>query len=93
VRNEIDRNDRRRDLIWRGDNLCRVDSTIPLMSIAPDSKYAGMWRVKSPSGKLTDMVNRARAKDAAEWIVFEISRGAVACVGAPPMRSLGKAAA
>jgi len=33
--------------------------------VVPDNKYPTMWRVRSPDGALSDMVNRTRAKDAA----------------------------
>jgi hypothetical protein len=35
------------------------------VTIVPDSKYPGMWRVKRPDGSISDMVNLSRAKDAA----------------------------
>jgi len=35
-------------------------------AIMPDRKWPGMYRVREPSGRLTDMVNLARAKDAAK---------------------------
>jgi hypothetical protein len=34
-------------------------------SIEPDSDEPGLWRVRMPDGRLTDMVNLTRAKDAA----------------------------
>jgi hypothetical protein len=37
----------------------------PLLSVEPDSKYTGMYRVRFPDGGFSDMVNLARAKDAA----------------------------
>jgi hypothetical protein len=36
-----------------------------LVSVEPDAKWPGMWRVRKPDGSLTDMVNLTRAKDAA----------------------------
>ena len=36
-----------------------------LASIEPDTDWPGMWRVRLPDGRLTDMVNLSRAKDAA----------------------------
>jgi hypothetical protein len=35
------------------------------VSVVPDDTYPGMWRVRHPDGSLSDMVNRARAWDAA----------------------------
>jgi hypothetical protein len=44
--------------------------------IVPDEKYpAVMWRVRLPDGRLTDMVNRTRAKDAAISIALSILNG------------------
>ena len=34
-------------------------------SVVPDEKYPRMWRVRSPDGRLSDMVNLTGAKDAA----------------------------
>ena len=53
-----------RDLAWDGNKLlCWRKQTG--FNIVPDEKYPGMWRVRSPNGRLSDMVNRPRAKDAA----------------------------
>ena len=35
-----------------------------LVSVVPDTTYAGMWRVRWPDGCLSDMTNLTRAKDA-----------------------------
>jgi hypothetical protein len=37
----------------------------PLAHVIPDDKHPGMWRIRWPDGELSDMVNLARAKDAA----------------------------
>jgi hypothetical protein len=61
-------------LEWRGDTL-RLGSggkASPTVKVARDTTYSNMWRVKLPSGKLSDMVNRARAKDAARAILLGI---------------------
>lgn len=42
--------------------------------IEPDSKWPGMWRVRLPDGRNTDMVNRTRAKDAAAGLAFAFHR-------------------
>jgi hypothetical protein len=49
---------------WK-ENRLYVDGRLSGYSIEPDAKYSAMWRIKTPSGELSDMVNRARAKDAA----------------------------
>jgi hypothetical protein len=37
----------------------------PLLTVEPDSKYTGMYRIRFAEGGLSDMVNLTRAKDAA----------------------------
>ena len=48
---------------WKGDNLYYGPRKI--LRIVRDQKYPNMWRIEFPDGKLSDMVNRTRAKDAA----------------------------
>jgi hypothetical protein len=36
----------------------------------PDDTYPGMWRVRLPDGKLSDMLNPTRARDAARTIAL-----------------------
>jgi hypothetical protein len=67
----------RRDLTWHRERdstlvLCRTGSRAILARIVADRVYPGMWRVKMPSGKLSDMTNLARAKDAAMSIALAI---------------------
>ena len=38
--------------------------------LVPDNIYPGMWRVLAPSGTLSDIVNKTRAKDLA-WCLAE----------------------
>ena len=40
----------------------------PLAVIIPDGRYAGMFRIAWPDGRLGDIVNLSRAKDAAAAI-------------------------
>ena len=56
-------------LQWRGDVLYSGVNK-RLIGIEADPTYAGMWRVRLPSGQLSDMVNRNRAKNAAEIIIL-----------------------
>jgi hypothetical protein len=37
---------------------------MPRPKLEPDSAYPGMWRVQWPDGRLSDMTNLMRAKDA-----------------------------
>ena len=67
----------RRDLTWRRERdstlvLCRAGSRAILAQIVSDRVYPSMWRVKMPSGKLSDMTNLTRAKDAAMSIALAI---------------------
>jgi hypothetical protein len=37
----------------------------PLLRVVSDERWPTMWRVEFPDGRLSDMVNLARARDAA----------------------------
>jgi hypothetical protein len=37
----------------------------PITLVVPDSVYAGMYRIRWPSGAMSDMANLSRVKDAA----------------------------
>jgi hypothetical protein len=52
----------RRDAVWRGNDL--IFGRRKVASIVSDLIRPGMWRVRI-GGRVTDMVNRARARDAA----------------------------
>jgi hypothetical protein len=51
-------------LTWRGYALYLGARTAPLLCVVPDGDYPNMWRVKHPDGRLSDMANLSRAKDA-----------------------------
>jgi hypothetical protein len=51
------------DFNWKGNDLYYGPRKI--LRIVRDQKYPNMWRIEFPDGKLSDMVNRTRAKDAA----------------------------
>jgi len=57
-------------LTWKGDALRRHDSRKPILRIVPDQKYPSMWRVECPDGRLSDMLNRTRAQDAARAVAL-----------------------
>jgi hypothetical protein len=57
-------------LDWRGNDLCLMRKRI--VSIQQDSTHPAMWRVRMPDGRLTDMVNLSRARDAARAIALSI---------------------
>jgi hypothetical protein len=48
----------------------------------PDSTWPGMWRVRMPDGRLTDMVNLTRAKDAAHALALAVLKRKAAATGA-----------
>jgi hypothetical protein len=54
----------RGDLKWKDRELRLVTGRL-LATVEPDTKWAGMHRVRLPDGHVTDMVNISRAKDAA----------------------------
>ena len=73
----------RRDTVWKGFRLFAVGIRRPIAEIIPDGIYASMWRFRLlPGGKLSDMVNLSRAKDAAVTV-------ALAALNAPIRRSGG----
>jgi len=40
----------------------------PLAEIVPDTHWPNMWRIAWPDGRLSDMTNLSRARDAAQVI-------------------------
>jgi hypothetical protein len=56
------------DFVWKGDRLFLGRRFI--ISIERDAKWLQMWRVRCPDGRPSDMVNRIRAKDAAQFIAL-----------------------
>ena len=53
-----------RETRWDGYRL-RLSTGRILATIEPDRDWVGMFRVRLPDGRLTDMTNLTRAKDAA----------------------------
>src|SRR4029077_5139879 len=58
----------RDELDWHGNVLAQIE---------PDAVWPSMWRVRTPDGRLTEMVNISRARDAA--------RAQETPAGAPPI--------
>ena len=46
---------------------CRLSPRKP--KVVPDAAHTGMWRVRWPDGRLSDMTNLTRAKDAVACFV------------------------
>jgi len=40
----------------------------PLIEVVPDEHWPGMWRIRTRDGRLSDMVNLARARDAGRMV-------------------------
>jgi hypothetical protein len=77
-----------RDAVWNGNQLIFKGQVVA--SVVADPKYPQMWRVRLPNGRLTDMVNLTRAKDAARSLALKAL--IVGRAEASPMRSFGEAA-
>jgi hypothetical protein len=76
------------DLIWRGDRLtARGAGRAAFVEVVPDTIHAGMWRIRLPDGSLSDMVNRARSRDAAKSILMGILNTRQTPTGASLARS------
>ena len=58
-------------LEWRRDTLHRVRGR-PVLRIVRDKTWPDMWRVRFPDGRLSDMVNLTRVRDAATSIAGAI---------------------
>jgi hypothetical protein len=54
----------RQGIDWDGHRL-RFSTGRLLATVEPDAQWAGMYRVRLPSSRPTDMVNLTRARDAA----------------------------
>jgi len=52
------------DIHWEGRQLRLLTGRL-LATVETDNRYTGMYRVRLPDGRLTDIVNLTRAKDAA----------------------------
>ena len=77
------------ELTWRGYRLALKGGgrVSPAVEIVPEDRYPGMWRIRTQDGSLSDMVNRARARDAARSILLGILNAQETASGGPPMRS------
>src|SRR5215831_13736678 len=56
-----------------GLKVCLPGKTTALARLVPDENRVGMWRVVRRDGSLSDMINKARAKD----IAFGLAETAV----------------
>jgi hypothetical protein len=81
----------RDDLIWRSDGggLAICFQRRVMLRILPDATWPKMWRVQHPDGRLSDMVNLTRAKDAAITLALASLNTQDSPAEAPPMRPNG----
>jgi hypothetical protein len=70
-------------LEWKGDTV-RLRNGGPVVKVERDTKYPGMYRVRTPDGKLSDMINRSRARDAAGVALLRILNSEETAQGASP---------
>jgi hypothetical protein len=63
----VDLNWRRGGEVW----VVRYRSRV-LLQVVPDLTHSGMWRIRHPDGRLSDLVNLSRAKDAATSLAVGI---------------------
>lgn len=75
-----------KDLAWRGNRLIVLSGgkKSPSAEIIPDTRWPNMWRIRRPDGTVTDMVNKARARDAAKQILFSVLNARETAPGASP---------
>jgi hypothetical protein len=66
----------RLDLKWRGHALHDRAGRL-LLRIVPDAKWPGMWRVEHPDDRLSDLMSKTRARDAASLLACERAPAAV----------------
>ena len=71
----------RDELDWHG-NVLQLGRR-KLAQIEPDAVWPSMWRVRTPDGRLTDMVNISRAARALALAALK-QRGEETPAGAPP---------
>jgi hypothetical protein len=55
---------------WEGDRLLLRSSGRQLATIRPDSEWPVLYRIELPGGRLSDVANKTRAKDAAVSIAL-----------------------
>ena len=83
------------DVIYGRESLHWDDSTLrlggkgrALLRIVPDGRYPDMWRVKLPTGGLSEMANRTRVRDAAiSHALMLLNNRQETGTEAPPVRS------
>jgi len=62
----------RNSVTWKGDGLHVGGKGVPVVTIESDARFPSMWRVRLQDGRLSDLANRTRAKDAAASIALGV---------------------
>jgi hypothetical protein len=78
----------RRDLRWRddGDGLALYHGKQIMAQIVPADRCPGLWRIRFDDGRLSDLANITRIKDAAVSSVLADLRMQETALAASPMR-------
>lgn len=76
----------RRHLLWRGDKLC-AGRTI-LLRLVTDARWPQMRRIQYRDGRLSDLLNVARARDAAMATALREINGEETPLTAPPIAAI-----
>src|SRR5215472_7260866 len=65
----------------------------PLLHIAPDRKYPNLWRIHALNGRVSDLANLSRAKDAGMACALSVlnQKADMSAPRSPPMRQIEKA--
>lgn len=81
----------RERLRWDGSTLRLDGKGRALLQIVPDGRYPNMWRIRLPCGRLSEMANWPRARDAAMSHALMLLNGQnkrqETCTEGPPARS------
>ena len=56
-------------LVWRGDDL-HLSRGRRMLRVVPDATWPGMWRIETSDGRLSDIANQTRIRDAAMSIAL-----------------------
>ena len=71
------------DLTWNADILRKHGSRGTLATLVADETYPTMWRVQMPDGRVSGILNKARAKDAAMGAALQVFNAGTGPSGAP----------
>ncbi len=89
-----------KDFDWRqcktGYALHAMGHRNAIVHVVPDQRWPGMWRIRHPDGRLSDMANLTWAKDGAKGLAMRLldprRRAEQERLDSPPMRQNDEAA-